>query len=222
MSLRVLICDERPLVGGGLTDLLRTEPDMQVVGCADTEPQTLNLLRTTSPDVLLAGMRHGGTIGLDFVRRVMSSDDWNAALVVYTPGTKPDDRVDDILRAGAAGLLAAGAGREELLMAIRAVAREQAMLSPAVARRLVDWYRAKSGSNAEDATCGHPAIDELTPREREVLTLTATGLSAEEVAQRMVIRLATVRTHLYRVRCKLRLRDRAHLVTYAYQAGLMT
>lgn len=221
MTLRVLICDERPLVSDGLTDLLRTEPDMQVVGCADTEPLALDLLRTTSPDVLLAGLRHGGTIGLDFVRRVMSSDDREAALVVYAPGTKPDDRVDDILRAGAAGVLAAGAGRDELLMAIRAVARGQAMLSPTVARRLVDWYRAKGGPNAEDAR-RDPAIDELTPREREVLTLTATGLSAEEAAQRMFIRLATVRTHLYRVRCKLQLRDRAQLVTYAYQAGLMT
>ncbi|MBM7168892.1 response regulator transcription factor [Streptomyces sp. G44] len=221
MTLNVLICDERPLVGDGLTDLLRTEPDMQVVGCADTEPLALDLLRTTSPDVLLAGMCHGGTMGLDFVRRVMSGDGREAAVVVYTPGTKPDDRVDDILRAGAAGVLAAGACREELLMAIRAVARGQAMLSPTVARRLVDWYRAKGGPSAEDAARRDPAIDELTTREREVLTLTATGLSAEEAAQRMSIRLATVRTHLYRVRCKLQLRDRAQLVTYAYQAGLM-
>jgi DNA-binding NarL/FixJ family response regulator len=222
VTLRVLICDERPLVSGGMEGLLATEPDLDVVGSADTEAQALRLLSATTPDVVLTGLRPGGSIDADFVRRLLCGSDPEPAVVVYTPGTGADRGVDDILRAGADGVLAAGASREELLLAIRAVARGHAMLDSAVARRLVDWYRSRAAAGTRP---GRPrvgtVVEDLTPREREILKLTAAGLSTVEIAEALFIGGATVRTHLYRLRCKLQLRDRAQLVAYAYQFGLM-
>jgi DNA-binding NarL/FixJ family response regulator len=217
MLLRVLICDERPMVSDGLGSLLAAEPDIDVVGTALDERQAITMVSVDRPHVVLTGLRLGGdTDGVDFVRRLNDDD---PAVVVFTGTNDPDETVDDVVRAGAAGVLAAEAGKDELLMAIRAAGRGQSMLGPSIARRLVDWFCARGG--AGDTTSPPPEIHELTRREREVLTLTAQGLSAEEIACQLYIGIATVRTHLYRVRCKLSLRDRAHLVTYAYRAGLM-
>jgi DNA-binding NarL/FixJ family response regulator len=218
MTLRVLICDERPMVSDGLGHLLAAEPDIEVIGSASDERLAMSLLHDGTPEVVLTGLRLADADGPAFVRRV-HDDAVAPAVVVYTVSSEADSMVDDVVRAGAAGVLAAEASREELLLAIRAAGRGQAMLGPSIARRLVDWFRTR-GAGA-GATAPPPEMEELTKREREILRLTARGLSADEIAAKLYIGVATVRTHLYRSRCKLNLRDRAQLVTFAYQAGLM-
>jgi DNA-binding NarL/FixJ family response regulator len=218
VTVRVLICDERPMVSDGLSHLLAAEPDIEVVGAARDERLAMSLLHDANPEVVLTGLRLADTDGPAFVRR-LHADAVAPAVVVYTGSSESDSTVDDVLRTGAAGVLAGTAGREELLLAIRAAGRGQTMLGASVARRLVDWFRAQGGHPG--AATPPPGMDELTKRERQILRLTAEGLSADEIAAKLYIGLATVRTHLYRLRCKLSLRDRAQLVTFAYQAGVM-
>ena len=217
MSLRVLICDDRPVVSDGLGSLLSAEPDIDVIGSASDERQAMVMIRSRRPEVILTGLRLGGSDGAAFVRR-LHEDFAKPAVVVLAAETGVDDVIDDALRAGASGVLAAESSREELLIAVRAVGRGQAMLGPSVARRLVEWFRSRDS----DVGAGPaPLINHLTRREREVLTLTARGLSVEEIADQLYIGIATVRTHIYRIRHKLRLRDRAQLVTFAHRTGLM-
>jgi DNA-binding NarL/FixJ family response regulator len=130
-----------------------------------------------------------------------------------------DKMVTSILRAGVNGLLVKEATREELSSAIRAAARGHMMLAPEITHRLVEWFR-RSGSHADDLL--RPVLAELTPRERQILLLMANGMTTEEVAGQLAIGVTTVRTHLHRLRTKLKARDRAQLVSLAYRAGLMS
>ncbi|PRH78992.1 DNA-binding response regulator [Streptomyces solincola] len=223
VALRILTCDERSLVRGGIRSLLASEPDAEVVAEAVTPGQAVAAIRAHRPDVVVTSMQLARLSGPELVRylRQTGDDDDGAALdvpvVVYAvePG---DQGLADVLRAGASGLLADDASNEELVLAIRAVADGGAMLGSSVARRVVDWFRVReaplTGSLVSERTS-------LTARENEILVLTAHGLSTEDIARRLFIGVATVRTHIYRLRLKLQLRDRAQLVSYAYQSGLM-
>lgn len=217
MSLSVLICDNSPVVSDGLGSLLSAEPDIDVIGAASDERQAMVMIRSRRPEVVLTGLRLGGSDSAAFLRR-LHDDDVNPAVVVLATATGVDDLIDDALRAGATGVLAAESSREELLMAVRAVGRGQAMLGPSVAWRLVEWFRSHDSDVGAAST---PTNEHLTKREREVLKLTARGLSVDEIADQLYIGVATVRTHIYRIRHKLRLRDRAQLVTFAHRTGLM-
>ena len=218
MLVRVLVCDETPIVQDGLRAILDAESDLTVVDTTDSGIHAMVLARQLRPDVVLTGSALQGLSGLELVRRLGGE--------VLQPQPRfvvliPDDEselVDTVLRTSVNGLLLHSAARQELVGAVRAAGRDEITLAPKVTQWLVDWFRRQEP--VADRLL-KPAVEDLTPREREVLMLIALGMSAEEVASHLAIGIATARTHLYRLRCKLDMRDRAQLVTFAYQAGLV-
>lgn len=218
MPLRVLICDELPIMRDGMRTLLDAEPDIDVVDTTDSGIHAIILVRTLRPDVVLTGLTLQGVPGLEVIRRLANEPlDPEPRFVVLTMSDS-DDIIDSVLHAGVNGLLVKEVTGEELSSAIRAAARGQTTLAPQIAQRLVDWFR-RNDTHPDKLL--RPMVAELTPRERQVLLLVAHGLSAEEIASELGIGVATARTHLYRLICKLKLRDRAQLVSFAYRAGLM-
>jgi DNA-binding NarL/FixJ family response regulator len=219
MTLRVMLCDERPLVLDGLCSILGREDDIAVVGTASSGMQAIMLARQHKPQVVVTGLQLEYMHGVDLIRKLHKENlDPKPRIIVYAL-TDVDETFADVLHAGASGLLADDASREELAMAIRAVARGQAMLGPRVAQRLMEWFREQD--TPARAKADLPVGTVLTPREKEILLLTAHGMSTEDIAEELFIGAATVRTHLYRLRCKLQLKDRAQLVSFAYRAGLV-
>ncbi len=216
MTIRVLICDELPVVRDGLRTLLDAVPDIDVTDTTDNGMEAIVLVRTARPDVVVTDLSLRTISGLEMIRR-LSKEDARPNIVVFT-GSDADKTVSDVLHAGASCLLGKDASTPELVTAIRAAAVGRTMLAPAVAQRLVTWFREQPDA-LESAPC--PEVTELTPREREVTRMVARGMSTEEVARALTIGVATVRTHLYRVRTKLGVRDRAQLVSLAYRSGLI-
>lgn len=218
MALRVLICDELPIVRNGLRTLLDPEPDIEVLDTTDSGIHAIMLVRKLLPDVVVTGLNLRGLSGLELTRRLSKEQVTPKPRVVVFAMTDSDEMVTNVLHAGANGLLVSDATREDLCSAIRAAAQGQMMLAPQIAHRLVDWFL-RSDMSTEDLL--RPAVAELTPREREVLLLMARGMTTDEVAEELAIGVTTVRTHVYRLRNKLQVRDRAQLVSFAYRAGLM-
>ncbi|MCB5164166.1 response regulator transcription factor [Streptomyces bambusae] len=216
MPVRVLICDHLPVIAAGLKTLLDTVPDIEVIGTTQNGMEAIVLVRTTRPDVVVTDLNLRTISGVELIRR-LGKEDEPPNVVVFT-ASDADQTVSDVLHAGASCLLGKDASPQELIAAIRAAAAGQTMLAPDIARRLVTWFRAQPEPRPA-ATC--PEVTELTPREREVTKMVARGMSTEEVARSLVIGEATVRTHLYRVRTKLGVRDRAELVSLAYRTGLI-
>jgi DNA-binding NarL/FixJ family response regulator len=218
MLVRVLVCDETPIVQDGLRAILDAESDLTVVDTTDSGIHAMVLARRLRPDVILTGSALQGLTCLELIRRLGAETlQPQPRFVVLIPDDE-GDLVDTVLRTSVNGLLLRSAAREELVAAVRAAGRDQIALAPQVTQRLVDWFRRQEP--VADRLL-QPAVEELTPREREVLLLIALGMSAEEVASHLAIGIATARTHLYRLRCKLELRDRAQLVSFAYRAGLV-
>lgn len=216
MTIRVLICDQLPVIADGLRTLLDAMPEIDVIGTTDNGMEALVLVRTTRPDVVVTDLDLRTISGLDFIRRLDKEED-APSVVVFT--ASPSDRtVSDVLHAGVRCLLGKTASPQELIAAIQAAAAGQTLLAPSIAERLVSWFRAQPEPQ-KPVVC--PEVAELTPREREVTRMVAIGMSTEEVASELIIGEATVRTHLYRVRTKLGVRDRAELVSLAYRAGLI-
>jgi DNA-binding NarL/FixJ family response regulator len=216
MSIRVLICDELPVVRDGLRTLLDAVPDIDVIDTTDNGMEAIVLARTVRPDVVVTDLGLRTISGLEMIRR-LSREDPRPNIVVFT-GSDADKTVSDVLHTGASCLLGKDASTQDLVTAIRAAAVGRTMLAPAIAQRLVTWFRERPGSAEPEP---HPEVTELTPREREVTRMVAGGMSTEEVARELIIGVATVRTHLYRVRTKLGVRDRAQLVSLAYRSGLI-
>jgi DNA-binding NarL/FixJ family response regulator len=219
VTLRVLVCDELPIVRDGLRTLLDADPDIEVVDATDSGIHTLMLVRTLKLDVVVTGLNLHGLSGLELIRRLGKETVTPKPRVVVFAMNDSDEMVTSVLRAGVNGLLVKEATGEELSSAIRAAARGQMMLAPEIAYRLVDWFR-RSGNHADELL--RPVLAELTPRERQILLLIADSMTTEEVAGRLAIGVTTVRTHLHRLRIKLKARDRAQLVSFAYRAGLMS
>jgi DNA-binding NarL/FixJ family response regulator len=218
MSVRVLVCEEMPIVRDGLRTLLAAEPDIEVVDATDSGTHGMMLIRTTRPHVVVTGMALRGMSPLEMTRRLAKEPvEPRPRFVVLAMMDNPET-IESILRADVNGLLAWDATCEELTSAVRAAARGQTTLAPQIAHQLVEWFRSRETHHDRQL---RPMVAELTPREREVLILAGRGMCAEEMAAELVIGVATVRTHLYRLRCKLQLRDRAQLVSFAYRAGLM-
>jgi DNA-binding NarL/FixJ family response regulator len=215
MTIRVLICDELPVIGDGLRTLLDAVPDIDVVGTTDNGMEAIVLVRTARPDVVVTDLHLRTISGLEMIRR-LAKEDTPPNIVVFTE-SNADKTVSDVLHAGVSCLLGKDARPQELITAIQAAAAGQTVLAPNIAQRLVTWFRAQPES-PEAAVC--PGADELTTRERQVVRMVARGMSTEEVARELVIGEATVRTHVYRVRTKLGVRDRAELVSLAYRTGL--
>jgi DNA-binding NarL/FixJ family response regulator len=216
---RVLVCDQLPIVRDGLRTILDAETDIEVVESTNSGIHSIILARQLRPDVILTGLTLDGIGGLEMIRRLQREElDPQPRFVVLTMNDS-EEQLDDVLNSKVNGVLLKDVTREELSSAVRAAARGQTTLAPQIAQRLVDWYR--TGRNAQQDEPARRQLDDLTRREYEVLLLVARGRSAEEAARELAIGVATVRTHLYRLRCKLDLRDRAQLVSFAYRAGLM-
>ena len=214
--IRVLAADDQRVVREGLAMLLGLLPDVEVVGTAADGEQVLVMVAELEPDVILMDLRMPRMDGVEATRRLRESHP-GVKVVVLT--TYADDRsVIDALRAGALGYLTKDAGADEIRQALRRVTSGQAALDPAVQRHLVE---AIAGGPADPvATPPAELPDNLTPREAEVLTLIAAGLSNTEIAERLVVSEATVKSHVNHMLPKIGARDRAQAVGYAYRHGL--
>jgi DNA-binding NarL/FixJ family response regulator len=212
---RVLIVDDQALVRVGLRKILENEPDTAVVGeAADGEEGVAEALRLR-PDVVLMDIRMPALDGIEATRRIVRAQPDARVLILTTFGL--DGYVYDALRAGASGFMLKDAPPEELAAAVRIVASGDALLAPAVTRAVVqEFARQRPAAPPESPR----AVEELTPREREVLDLLVQGLSNPEICERLVISEATAKTHVARILQKLGLRDRVQVVIYAYESGL--
>jgi DNA-binding NarL/FixJ family response regulator len=219
VRLRVLICEETTLIRDGLRTFLDAESDISVIDTTSNGQHAMMLARTHRPHVVITGLALTGMPGLELIRKLHREKLDPAPRVVVFTTDDNDETVTNVLHAGASGLLTRETSRSELVAAIRAVANGQAMLTPRVTQRLLNWFR-EHRSQPEDLL--RPVAAALTHREREVLLLTAQGMSTDDIGGELCISVATVRTHIYRLRNKLQLRDRAQLVSFAYRAGMMT
>jgi len=213
--IRVAVVDDQPLVRMALTTLLEAQPDMDVVGQAADGAGALALARRQQPEVLLLDLRMPGTDGLTALRALTADPALTGVRVIVLTTFDLDEYVYEALHHGASGFLTKDAEPDELVRAVRVVAAGDALLSPGVTRRLLGAF--SSGARGRSP---HPAIATLTPREAEVASLVAEGLTNDEIARRLFLSPATVRTHVGRAMTKLDARDRAQLVVIALRSGL--
>ena len=215
MSVRVLIADDQALVRGGFRMILEAKENMEVVGEAGDGAEAVELVERLQPDVVLMDVRMPDMDGIEATRRIAASG--SSARIVILTTYDVDEYVFAALRAGASGFLLKDVRPPELTEAIRVVARGDALLAPGVTRRLLDRF---AGVLPDDSA--RPAdLDELTGREVEVLRFVALALSNAEIASRLVLTEATVKTHVSSVLRKLGLRDRVQAVVFAYDVGLV-
>lgn len=215
--IRIVVADDHQVVRAGFAALLDTQPDFTVVGTACDGAEAVTLGRDLSPDVLLMDVRMPGTDGIEATRQLAAGEPGGPRVLILTTFDL-DDYVFDALRAGASGFLLKDVTAERLFDAVRVVAAGEALLAPAVTRRLISEFARLAPAPAATA---RPALTTLTPRETEVLILVAEGLSNQQIAVRLVVTEETVKTHVSRVLHKLGLRDRTQAVIAAYESGLI-
>jgi DNA-binding NarL/FixJ family response regulator len=214
--IRVALADDQELVRAGFVALLDAEEDIDVVGEAADGEEAVQLAARCTPDVLLMDIRMPRLDGIEATRRIAANPRLAGVHVVILTTFELDEYVFEALRAGAAGFLVKDTDAAELIRAVRVVADGDALLSPSVTRRLV----AEFASRTREAR-SVPGTSDLTPREREVVALIASGLSNGEISGQIYVSQSTVKTHTARAMTKLGARDRAQLVVFAYQAGLV-
>jgi DNA-binding NarL/FixJ family response regulator len=217
MSIRVLIVDDQELVRTGFRLILETQPGLAVVGEAGDGEEAIERVRELRPDVVLMDIRMPTMDGVEATAKLTSGAIEPAPRVLVLTTFDLDEYVFGALRAGAAGFLLKDAPRERLIEAIRVVHSGEALLSPSITRRLIEDFAARSDPIEPPAA----VLAELTPREREVLVLVAHGLSNAEIAARLVVTEATVKSHVGAVLLKLGLRDRVQAVVFAYEHGIV-
>jgi DNA-binding NarL/FixJ family response regulator len=212
----VLLADDQALVRAGFSALLDAQDDIEVVGEADDGEAAVQLAKTLVPDVVLMDIRMPVLDGLAATRTIAADERLSSVRIVILTTFELDEYVFEALRAGASGFLVKDTEPVELIRAVRAVAGGEALLSPSVTKRLIAEFatRAKEPTRATE-------LDHLTDREREVMALVAEGLSNEEIAERLIVSPATAKTHVSRAMIKLNARDRAQLVVFAYESGLV-
>jgi DNA-binding NarL/FixJ family response regulator len=217
VSIRVLLVDDQELVRTGFRLFLETQPGLAVVGEAGDGEEAIERVRELRPDVVLMDIRMPTMDGVEATAKLTSGAIEPAPRVLVLTTFDLDEYVFGALRAGAAGFLLKDAPRERLIEAIRVVHSGEALLSPSITRRLIEDFAARSDPIEPPAA----VLAELTPREREVLGLVAHGLSNAEIAARLVVTEATVKSHVGAVLLKLGLRDRVQAVVFAYEHGIV-
>jgi len=240
VTIRVLVVDDQALVRGGFRTILDSEPGLEVVGEAADGRAAIAAVAELDPDVVCMDVQMPGMDGLDATRRIVASGAERPAVLVLTTFNR-EDYLFQALEAGASGFLLKNSSPEQLIEAVQVVARGDALLSPDVTRRVIEALAGSRpagpaesavGGASGPATSARPAVDEpttdasaelasLTEREREVLELLAEGRSNAEIAERLFVGEATVKTHVSKVLMKLGLRDRVHAVVYAYEHGVV-
>jgi DNA-binding NarL/FixJ family response regulator len=215
--IRCVIADDQAMVREGFGALLNAQPDMEVAGLASDGREAVKLARETVPDVVLMDIRMPVMDGLRATREILRGS--AAARILVLTTFDLDEYVYEALKSGASGFLLKDAPAADLVRAVRVVAAGEALLAPSVTKRLIEDFtsRPPSGTTTAPADLGP-----LTPREREVLTLIARGLSNTEISALLVIAEQTTKTHVGRILMKLALRDRAQAVVLAYESGLIT
>jgi DNA-binding NarL/FixJ family response regulator len=221
VTIRVLIADDQPLLRSGFRALISADPDFEVAGEAADGREAVRLARTARADVVLMDIRMPVLDGLAATRQIVGDPELASVKVLILTTFEIDEYVFEALRSGASGFLGKGAEADELLAAIRTVSRGDALLSPAATRTLISQFLATPGAGptlSEEALRG---LSALTAREREITALVATGLTNDEIAVRLVLSPATVKTHVNRAMAKVGARGRAQLVVFAHRAGLI-
>jgi DNA-binding NarL/FixJ family response regulator len=215
--IKVLLVDDQALVRAGFRMILEAEEDIQVVGEATDGYGAIDSAKRLGPDVVLMDIRMPGLDGIEATRRISEATADDPVRVLMLTTFDLDEYVYEALRAGASGFLLKDVPAEQLIAGIRVVAEGEALLAPSVTRRLIHEFARTAPSASE-----RPAsLDELTPREEEVLKLMARGMSNAEIAGSLVVGETTVKTHVARVLMKLGVRDRVQAVVLAYESGLV-
>ena len=216
--IRVVLAEDQAIVRAGFRALLDADSDIEVAGEAETGDQALEQVRALRPDVVVMDIRMPGMDGLEATERITNDAALTDTRVLVLTTFELDEYVFSALRAGASGFLLKGGEPAGLLQAIRVVASGESLLAPSVTRRLIEAYTSRPD------TAAHPPIegvDELTPREHEVLELVAAGLTNAEIAKTLQLSPLTAKTHVSRILMKLGARDRVQLVVMAYQSHLV-
>jgi DNA-binding NarL/FixJ family response regulator len=212
----VLLADDQALVRAGFRALLDAQDDIEVVGEAGDGEKAVRLAVELKPDVVLMDIRMPGVDGLAATKQIATDDRLDGVRVVILTTFGLDEYVFEAIRSGASGFLVKDTEPAELIHAVRVVAGGEALLSPNITKRLIEEFaaRAREPQPSRD-------LEQLTAREREVMALVAAGLSNDEIAQRLFVSPATAKTHVSRAMVKLGARDRAQLVVFAYESGLV-
>jgi DNA-binding NarL/FixJ family response regulator len=212
----VLLADDQALVRAGFRALLDAQDDIEVVGEAGDGEKAVRLAVELKPDVVLMDIRMPGVDGLAATKQIATDDRLDGVRVVILTTFGLDEYVFEAIRSGASGFLVKDTEPAELIHAVRVVAGGDALLSPNITKRLIEEFaaRAREPQPSRD-------LEQLTAREREVMALVAAGLSNDEIAQRLFVSPATAKTHVSRAMVKLGARDRAQLVVFAYESGLV-
>ncbi|CAL9614889.1 Transcriptional regulatory protein LiaR [Streptomyces sp. enrichment culture] len=215
--IRVILADDQDLIRVGLRTLLENEDDMAVAGEARDGLEAVAMVSTERPDIVLMDVRMPGIDGIEATRRIAADPELAGTKVLVLTTFELDDYVFDALRYGASGFLLKNTNPADLLNAIRLVVDGEGLLSPSVTSRVIREFATRPSRRLRP----HPRLETLTPREREIVSLVGEGLSNDEIAARLVVSRATARTHVSRAMIKLGARDRAQLVVFAYQSGLV-
>jgi len=220
MTITILLADDQPMLRLGFRAVLNAQPDMRVVAEAGDGATAVRMTAATHPDVVLMDVRMPGTDGIEATRQITAADGATRVLILTTFDL--DEYAYAGLRAGASGFLLKDVPPPDLMSAIRAVASGDAVVAPSVTRRLLDAFLPHIPGPAGSSPAGPaPGIEGLTPREHEILIEVAAGLTNAEIAARLSLAEATVKTHVGRLLGKLHLRDRVQAVIYAYEHGLV-
>jgi DNA-binding NarL/FixJ family response regulator len=216
----ILLVDDQPMLRMGYRMILDAQPDLTVVGEAENGLEAIELTDRLEPDVVLMDVRMPGLDGVQATERIVASGSGSRIIILTTFDL--DEYAYGALRAGASGFLLKDAPPPDMLSAIRAVATGDAVVAPSVTRRLLSQF-VQHLPDPNHKTLGDAAarVESLTPRERELLVEVARGLSNAEIADRLVLSEATVKTHIGRILAKLGLRDRVQIVVFAYETGLV-
>lgn len=217
MSVRLLLVDDEQLIRAGLRLILESEPGFEVVGEAANGKEAVDLARRLDPDVVLMDIQMPEMNGLQATREIAALGRAESCRVLVLTTFEVDEYIYEALRAGASGFLLKRTPAADLIAGIRVIVGGDALLAPSVTRRLIDQFAQRPAVNHTESR----ALQGLTEREREVLTLVARGLSNAEIADHLVLSEGTVKTHVKHIFAKLDLRDRTQAVVFAYDTGLV-